>query len=74
MGDFYEMFYDDARRAASLIDIALTTLGQTLDAAVNPVRTWAENHLDEIESARRHFDQSVGDLDRTPWQRPRPAV
>jgi len=29
MGDFYEMFYEDARRAASLIDIALTTRGQS---------------------------------------------
>ena len=24
MGDFYELFYDDARRTAKLIDIALT--------------------------------------------------
>ena len=29
MGDFYEMFYDDARRAAQLLDIALTTRGQS---------------------------------------------
>ncbi len=29
MGDFYEMFFEDARRAASLIDIALTTRGQS---------------------------------------------
>ncbi len=29
MGDFYEMFYDDARRAAALIDIALTVRGQS---------------------------------------------
>ena len=29
MGDFYEMFYDDARRAASLLDIALTARGQS---------------------------------------------
>jgi len=27
MGDFYEMFYDDARRAAELLDIALTQRG-----------------------------------------------
>src|ERR1700723_344020 len=27
MGDFYEMFYDDARRAAGLLDIALTQRG-----------------------------------------------
>ncbi len=29
MGDFYELFYDDARRAASLIDITLTTRGRS---------------------------------------------
>ncbi len=29
MGDFYELFYDDARRAASLLDIALTSRGQS---------------------------------------------
>ncbi len=27
MGDFYELFYDDARRAAQLLDITLTTRG-----------------------------------------------
>ena len=34
MGDFYEMFYDDARRAAALLDIALTqrgSLGRSAD-------------------------------------------
>ncbi len=29
MGDFYELFYDDARRAARLLDIALTSRGQS---------------------------------------------
>ncbi len=29
MGDFYELFYDDARRAAKLMDIALTSRGQS---------------------------------------------
>ncbi len=29
MGDFYEMFYDDARRAAKLLDITLTARGQS---------------------------------------------
>src|SRR5690606_17356444 len=29
MGDFYEMFYEDARRASSLIDISLTARGQS---------------------------------------------
>lgn len=29
MGDFYELFYEDARRAAALIDIVLTKRGQS---------------------------------------------
>jgi DNA mismatch repair protein MutS len=29
MGDFYELFFDDARRAAELLDIALTQRGQS---------------------------------------------
>ena len=29
MGDFYELFYEDARRAAALLDITLTTRGQS---------------------------------------------
>src|SRR6478735_2827574 len=29
MGDFYELFFDDARRAARLIDITLTSRGQS---------------------------------------------
>ncbi len=29
MGDFYEMFYDDAHRAADLLNITLTTRGQS---------------------------------------------
>ncbi len=29
MGDFYELFYDDARKAAQLLDITLTSRGQS---------------------------------------------
>ena len=29
MGDFYELFYDDARRANRLLDVTLTTRGQS---------------------------------------------
>lgn len=29
MGDFYELFYDDARKAASLLDITLTSRGKS---------------------------------------------
>jgi DNA mismatch repair protein MutS len=34
MGDFYEMFYDDARRAAALLDIALTQRGASAGAPI----------------------------------------
>lgn len=34
MGDFYELFYDDARRAAQLLDIALTTRGASAGAPI----------------------------------------
>ena len=29
MGDFYELFFDDARKANRLLDITLTTRGQS---------------------------------------------
>ena len=34
MGDFYELFYDDARRAARLLDITLTSRGQSAGEAI----------------------------------------
>src|SRR5271170_7288623 len=34
MGDFYERFYDDARRAAKLLDIALTQRGASAGAPI----------------------------------------
>jgi DNA mismatch repair protein MutS len=34
MGDFYEMFFDDARRAAELLDIALTQRGTSAGAPI----------------------------------------
>jgi DNA mismatch repair protein MutS len=34
MGDFYELFYEDARRAASLLDITLTTRGESNGAPI----------------------------------------
>src|SRR3978361_733086 len=48
MGDFYEMFFDDARRAAALLDISLTSRGQSggepIPMAGVPVVS-AENYL-----------------------------
>src|SRR5512138_1278383 len=34
MGDFYELFYDDAERASRLLDITLTSRGQSAGAPV----------------------------------------
>src|SRR4051812_22770582 len=34
MGDFYELFYDDARKAARLLDITLTARGQSAGAPI----------------------------------------
>jgi DNA mismatch repair protein MutS len=34
MGDFYELFYDDARRAAQLLDITLTARGHSAGAPI----------------------------------------
>jgi DNA mismatch repair protein MutS len=34
MGDFYELFYEDARRAAGLLDITLTTRGESNGAPI----------------------------------------
>ena len=34
MGDFYELFFDDARRAAELLDITLTSRGKSADEPI----------------------------------------
>ena len=34
MGDFYELFFDDARRANALLDITLTSRGQSAGEAI----------------------------------------
>lgn len=34
MGDFYELFYDDAKRAAHLLDLTLTHRGQSADKPI----------------------------------------
>ena len=48
MGDFYELFYEDARRAAALLDITLTQRGESAGAPIPmagvPVHSY-ENYL-----------------------------
>lgn len=48
MGDFYELFFDDARRAAQLLDITLTARGQSAGAPIPMAGVPAhavDNHL-----------------------------
>lgn len=51
MGDFYELFYDDARRAAKLLDITLTSRGESAGAPIPmagvPVHAY-ENYLGKL--------------------------
>jgi DNA mismatch repair protein MutS len=51
MGDFYELFHDDARRAARLLDITLTARGQSAGAPIPmagvPVHA-VENYLGRL--------------------------
>jgi len=44
MGDFYEMFYDDARKAARLLDITLTQRGQSGGAPIPMAGVPAHSH------------------------------
>ena len=34
MGDFYELFYDDAKKASQLLDITLTSRGQSAGSVI----------------------------------------
>lgn len=51
MGDFYELFYDDAKRAAALLDLTLTTrgmsAGEPIPMAGIPFHT-LENYLSRL--------------------------
>jgi DNA-binding HxlR family transcriptional regulator len=38
------------------VDYELTELGRSLLAAIQPLKRWAEQHLDEVEECRRRYD------------------
>ena len=69
MGDFYELFFDDARRAAELMDIALTSRGQSggepIPMAGVPVRA-ADNYLGRL--VRLGESVAICDRSATPRQ------
>ena len=60
MGDFYELFYDDAKKAAALLDISLTKRGQS---AGNPIPV-SYTHLYAIYKKPANFGiQCCGNFD-----------
>lgn len=38
------------------VEYAITDLGRTLAATLEPLRQWAESHMDAVEKARSEFD------------------
>lgn len=38
------------------VEYAITDLGRTLAATLEPLRQWAESHMDAVEKARSDFD------------------
>lgn len=44
------------------VDYQLTPLGESLMTAVNAVKTWAEEHISEVEASRAHYDQAAAHL------------
>jgi hypothetical protein len=44
-------------RAAQRVDYELTKLGSTLWEAVEPLSSWARNHVSEVLTSRKQFDE-----------------
>ena len=67
MGDFYELFYDDAQRAARLLDITLTARGQSAGAPI-PMAGVPFHAVEQLSRAADEAGESVVDLraDRRP--------
>ena len=66
MGDFYELFYDDAKKAAALLDISLTTRGQSAGAPIPMARVphrAVENYLARLVRAAETAQTEA----RLPW-------
>jgi DNA mismatch repair protein MutS len=59
MGDFYELFYDDARKANRLLDITLTTRGQSAGEPV--VMAGVPVHSVELPGAADQARRGGGD-------------
>ena len=77
VGDFYEMFNEDAELAAKILDIALTSRGDGVPLAGVPVKAAAE-YLRQLVGAghrvatasRWKTPSSPGDWSAARWSRP----
>ena len=38
------------------VEYKITVLGQTLSATVNPIRLWAESHIEQVLEAQQRYD------------------
>lgn len=64
MGDFYELFFDDARKAAELLDIALTARG-TSDGEPIPMAGVPVHAVDTYLAKAVHQGESVAICEQT---------
>jgi DNA mismatch repair protein MutS len=64
MGDFYELFYDDARKAARLLDITLTSRGESAGAPI-PMAGVPYHALDNYLSRLVRLGQSAAICEQT---------
>ena len=63
MGDFYEIFYEDAKKAAKLLDITLTARGQSAGQAIpmcGMYRLDIDYHATEMPHGRAYSEEMMG--------------
>ena len=63
MGDFYEMFYQDAQRASGLLELTLTSRGKGTDNAV-PMCGFPHHQLEPYTARLVRADQRVAICDQ----------
>ena len=75
MGDFYELFYDDAKRASQLLDISLTKRGASAGAPIpmagiphHAVENYLAKLVNQGEALVLAVFASVNPPTARPWQ------
>lgn len=43
------------------VEYSITKLGETLSATVDPLRIWAETHIQEVLAAQRRYDDGLAE-------------